>query len=180
MAFDAQPRLNGELLELRPLVAGDWDGLLAAAADPLTWEQHPDKTRSTPEGFRRYFDDAVASGGALTICDAADGRIIGSSRYHDWGGDDGDVEIGWTFLARPYWGGRYNAELKRLMVDHALTSLDAVVFLVDPGNMRSQRAVEKIGGVRVGLRTDERGTNVVFRIDRRRWAQVSAAGAPSA
>lgn len=75
------------------------------------------------------------------------------------------VEIGWTFLARAYWGGVYNGEMKRLMLRHAFRFVDGVVFLVGKQNVRSQRAVEKIGGVRVGTRPDAGGhDSYVYRI----------------
>ncbi len=57
------------------------------------------------------------------------------------------MEIGWTFLARDYWGGSYNFEIKQLMLDHAFLFVDTVVFWVGEDNMRSRRATEKIGGV---------------------------------
>ena len=61
-AFDPQPTLTGALVELRPLVLGDFEALYRVASDPLIWEQHPVKERSEPEGFRTYFDEAMASG----------------------------------------------------------------------------------------------------------------------
>ena len=67
------------------------------------------------------------------------------------------VEIGWTFLARAYWGGRYNGEMKRLMLEHAFRSVDRVIFIIGPENRRSQRAVEKIGAVRSGSTMDPQG-----------------------
>ena len=59
---------------------------------------------------------------------------------------------GWTFLARSHWGGEYNREMKRLMLDHAFRFVGRVVFLIDSANHRSQRATEKIGAVRAGTR----------------------------
>lgn len=61
------------------------------------------------------------------------------------------------FLSRSHWGGRYNGEMKRLMLRHAFRFVSCVVFLVGPQNSRSQRAVERIGGVRVGTRPDTGG-----------------------
>lgn len=151
------PTLRGPLVALRPLRADDFEALYAVASDPLIWEQHPDKARGTPEGFRRFFDESLASGGALLVTEAATGAVIGSSRYHGYDAARSEVEIGWTFLARKYWGGRYNGELKRLMLDHAFRSVQNVVFLVDPGNERSLRAVAKIGGKRIGTRTNAGG-----------------------
>jgi RimJ/RimL family protein N-acetyltransferase len=105
--FDPQPRLVGELLELRPLRAEDYDDLRAAASDPLIWEQHPAKHRSTPGGFREYFDWNLETGCTLVVVDRATGRTAGQSRFL-YDPERREIEIGWTFLAREYWGGTYN------------------------------------------------------------------------
>jgi RimJ/RimL family protein N-acetyltransferase len=164
--FDLQPTLTGELVELRPLRAEDWDALYAAASDRLIWEQHPESDRYKPDVFRRYFDGAIASGGAFAVIDRRTGRIIGSTRYHSYNDPAGEIEIGWTFLERAYWGGRYNAEMKRLLLDHAFKFVPRVVFLVGLTNYRSQRAMEKIGGIRAGTRVNGVGVeSVVFMIE---------------
>jgi RimJ/RimL family protein N-acetyltransferase len=140
------------------------------AADPLIWEQHPDKSRCQPDGFKAFFQQALDSGGALLALETDSGRVIGSSRFHGYDEATSEVEIGWTFLARSYWGGRYNAEMKRLMLEHAFRFVDRVVFLVDPTNYRSQRAVEKLGAVRRGMRADASGRpRYVFQITARDW-----------
>ena len=163
MPFDAQPTLKGDLVELRPLRESDRDALYAVASDPLIWEQHPVKTRCEKDGFRAFFDESLASGGALIVIDAVTRRVIGSSRFHGYDERRSEVEIGWTFLARSHWGGRYNGQMKALMLGHAFRYVRRVLFLVGPQNMRSQRAVEKIGGVRVGTRADAGGReSVVF------------------
>lgn len=145
-----QPVLEGELVRLRPLRAEDWEALFAVAADPLIWAQHPAHDRWREPVFRAFFDDALANKGALAVIDAQTGAVIGSSRFQgleeaprERGG--GSVEIGWTFLARSHWGGRYNREMKRLMLAHALASVAEVRFAVGEGNMRSRRALERIG-----------------------------------
>jgi N-acetyltransferase len=171
--FDLQPVLRGELLELRPLRADDFDALYAVASDPLIWEQHPSSDRYQEAVFRDFFREALASGGALVAIDVADGRVIGSSRYYGYSTERGEVEIGWTFLARSHWGGRYNREMKQLMLRHAFRFVERVVFLVGPQNVRSQRAVEKIGGVRVGFRQDVSGReSVLFEITRSAAAEL--------
>jgi N-acetyltransferase len=161
MPIDRQPFLRGELLELRPLRADDFDALFEVAADPLIWEQHPERTRYQEETFRAFFQEALTSGGALVALDRADGRIIGSSRYHGYDAERGVIEIGWTFLARACWGGRYNGEMKRLMLEHAFKSVSRVIFIIGPDNHRSRRAVEKIGGVLAGTTTDAHGQEQV-------------------
>ena len=168
MPLDRQPVLDGELVHVRPLEPSDYDALWAISSDPLLWEQHPAKERATAQGFRRWFDDAVASGGALTVIDRTDGRVIGTSRYEHYDAVASEVEIGWTFIARSHWGTPYNAELKRVMLDHAFGAVRTVLFRVHGDNIRSQRAVEKLGAVRAATEVDPRGFGevAVFRLER--------------
>lgn len=175
MGFDPQPLLRDELLELRPLRAEDFDRLFAVAADPLIWEQHPARDRHQEEQFRALFRESLDSGGALVAIDAADGNIIGSSRFHGYDEERSEIEIGWTFLARSHWGGRYNGAMKRLMLRHAFRFVDRVIFLVGPQNHRSRRAVEKIGGVHAGARPDANGReSVIYEITAERFRQLDS------
>jgi RimJ/RimL family protein N-acetyltransferase len=157
MSFDFQPTLKGELLELRPLRAEDFHALYAVASDPLIWEQHPIRDRYKEEVFKGFFREALESGGALIAIDSGDGQVIGSSRFHGYDEKTSEIEIGWTFLARSHWGGIYNGEMKQLMLRHAFRFVSNVIFLVGLHNARSQRAMEKIGGVRVGTKPDGGG-----------------------
>ena len=145
IAMDLRPTLTGAHILLRPLYESDRDALYAVASDPLVWALHPAHDRHEPEVFRAFFDDAMASGGALVAIDRRTGEIIGSSRYDFGRAEPGEIEIGWTFLARAFWGGAVNAEMKRLMLAHAFNWVDAVIFLVGENNQRSRRALEKIG-----------------------------------
>ena len=155
MAFDLQPHLKGELIELLALMPNDWDELFAVASDPLIWEQHPERDRYKEDVFRVFFKDALESGGAFVIIDQKTQRIIGSTRFYGYDPHKSEIEIGWTFLARKYWGGRYNAEMKRLLLNHAFRFVESVVFLVGENNVRSQKALEKIGAIKVGTATRE-------------------------
>ena len=160
--FELQPHLVGDLLELRPLRPEDWEGLFLVASDPKIWEQHPAHDRYQENVFKEFFQEALESRGALVAIDRKTQRIIGSSRYFGYEPDKREIEIGWTFLARSCWGGEYNGEMKQLMLDHAFKFVDCVVFLVGPDNLRSRRALEKIGGVLTGRRkkTDLHGKTV--------------------
>jgi RimJ/RimL family protein N-acetyltransferase len=154
--LNRQPTLEGERLVLRPLRADDWDALYAVAADPLIWEQHPAHDRWREEVFRAFFDDALAQGGALVVIAKPSCQVIGSSRFQGFeAAHGGSIEIGWTFLARAYWGGSVNREMKRLMLEHALASVAECRFAVGETNWRSRRALEKIGG-QLSERVDER------------------------
>ncbi|MBA3898194.1 MAG: GNAT family N-acetyltransferase [Sphingomonadaceae bacterium] len=141
-----QPALADERVLLRPMAADDWDALYAVASDPLIWALHPAHDRWKEPVFRTYFEQGLASNGALVAIDRSTGRVIGSSRYDIRVALPGEVEIGWTFLVRSHWGGAWNASMKRLMLEHAFTIFDTAIFLVGETNLRSRRAMEKIGG----------------------------------
>jgi RimJ/RimL family protein N-acetyltransferase len=175
MIFELQPVLTGERLQLRPLVPTDWDALYAVASDPLIWEQHPVSDRWREESFRTFFDEALESGGALVAIDRSNGAVIGSSRFYGFDPARSEVEIGWTFLARDRWGGEWNGEMKRLMLDHAFRFADSVLFLIGPGNIRSQRAVGKIGAVLDGHTERFGRDSLVFRLRAADWAGRAAA-----
>lgn len=152
--MDRQPTLEGERLLLRPLAAADREALYAVAADRELWALHPAHDRWQRPVFDALFDDALANGGALVVIEKATGRIIGSSQYRPSAKLPGAMEIGWSFLARDHWGGETNRELKRLMLAHLLASVDQAVFRVGAGNLRSRRAMEKIGGRLLDLTED--------------------------
>ena len=152
--MDRQPVLEGERLLLRPLRADDWEALFAVASDPEIWAIHPQHDRWQEPVFRAYFADALKQGGALVVIDKASGAIVGGSRMQAYDpADGGSVEIGWTFLARSHWGGAFNREMKRLMLGHALKFVERVDFRIGEDNLRSRRAMEKIGG-RLSDRSD--------------------------
>ena len=159
------------MLELRPLRREDFDALFAAASDPLIWEQHPERDRYTENVFRTFFKEALESGGAFVIIDRQTRHIIGSTRFYGYDPKKSEIEIGWTFLTRKYWGGRYNREMKDLLLAHAFQFVENVVFFVGETNFRSQKAMEKIGAIKVGTATRRYGnhppaTNVKYLIRR--------------
>ncbi len=172
---DRQPHLSTPLLNLRPLRPDDWAELFAVAADPLIWAVHPAHDRWQEPVFRRFFDEGLASGGALVATDPATGAIVGYSRYDHTRAAADEVEIGWTFLARSHWGGAANRAMKRAMLAHALQYVPRVIFIVGAGNLRSRRAMEKIGG-RLEQRPVSTGANlppgehVTYVIDRESFA----------
>lgn len=174
--MDRQPVLEGERLLLRPLTPADWDALFAVASDPQVWALHPAHDRWREPVFRAFFADALANKGALVVIDKTTGEIVGSSRFQGYDpADGGSVEIGWTFLARRLWGAGLNAEMKRLMLAHALRYVERVLFRVGENNVVSRGAMKNIGG-RLTDRTDitilagEPVVHVVYEIDRAGFA----------
>jgi RimJ/RimL family protein N-acetyltransferase len=159
MVFELQPHLKGALIELRPLKPDDWDELFAVASDSLIWEQHPERDRYKEDVFRDFFKGALESRGAFVIIDRNTQHIIGSTRFYGYDPEKSEIEIGWTFLARKYWGGRFNAEMKRLLLNHAFKFVENVVFFVGEDNVRSQKAMEKVGAIKIGTATRAYGNH---------------------
>lgn len=174
--MNRQPILEGERLLLRPLAADDWDALFAVASDKRIWEQHPMHDRWQEPVFLEFFDDALAKGGALAVIEKTTDTMIGSSRYQAFAAENGgSVEIGWTFIAPAFWGTGTNHELKRLMLTHALQSVERVNFRVGETNTRSRMAMERIGGELTDETTivqlpDGPATHVVYAITRESFA----------
>ena len=181
--MDRQPVLEGERLLLRPLRESDWDALYAVAADGELWAVHPSHDRWQEPVFREFFADALAKGGALAVLHKDTDEIIGSSRFQGYDpADGGMVEIGWTFLARRHWGTGLNAEMKRLMLEHAFRFVDRVLFRVGADNLISRKAMTKIGGRLTGEtwvedRVGRPIEHVMFEIDRESFAAGPLAAA---
>jgi len=147
--------LKNEWVKLVPLEETDFDQLLSVASDPLIWDQHPDKERYKPEVFRKFFDGAIMGKMGFVIRDRKTDEVIGSSRYYEYQPEILEIALGYTFFARNYWGGPYNRATKNLMLDYAFTFVNRVHFHVATENIRSQKAVLKLGAKKIGLRNIE-------------------------
>jgi RimJ/RimL family protein N-acetyltransferase len=170
---DLQPTLAGATLLLRPLAPEDFDALHAAACDPEIWALHPEPTRWQREVYARYFESGLAGGGALVAVERSSGVIVGSSRYYHWKPESGEITVGYTFLVRRLWGGAANREMKALMLDHAFGFARAIWFDVGAGNLRSRRAMEKLGATLARETPANAATgaaaHVHYRIERQAW-----------
>jgi RimJ/RimL family protein N-acetyltransferase len=141
--------LHNELVQLIPLSAADFEELYAVASDPLIWEQHPNPDRYQRPVFSTYFDGAMASKGAFLIKEAQTGAAIGSSRFYDHKPEISEIKIGYTFFSRACWGKQYNRNTKLLMLEYAFQFVGRVIFHVGANNIRSQKAMEKIGAIKI-------------------------------
>ena len=172
--MNLQPILENDLILLRPLKKSDFLQLYEVVRDPMIWKQHPRSNRYIFDEYRILFEESMQSKGTLISIEKSNDQVIGSSRFKLVDHASNAIEIGWSFLARKYWGGTYNRAMKALMIDHAFESVDDVLFYIDKGNIRSQKAVEKIGGKRV---TDikhqhimhENQDNWTYRINKKDW-----------
>jgi len=150
MNFNLQPEnLQNELVTLVPLEEKDFESLFQIASDPLVWEQHPNKLRYQRAVFQNYFEGAIQSKGAFLILETKTNESIGSSRFYDYDKKDNSIIIGYTFIGRNFWGKEYNKSLKKLMLDYAFQYVDKVYFHIGAQNIRSQKAIEKIGAIKI-------------------------------
>lgn len=141
--------LEDDLIKIVPLKADDFERLYAVASDPLIWEQHPAKERYKRDVFLVFFEGAVASQTSFLLLEKATGAIMGTTRYYDYKPEEPSIAIGYTFMARQYWGGRYNMSAKKLLLDHAFQLVDKIYFHIGQDNLRSQRATMKLGATLV-------------------------------
>ena len=150
-AWARSPTLSGRRARLEPLDERHLPGLLAAAADPATWTWMPARLTDEP-ALRSWLADAVRAREAGTelpfaIVDAAEARVVGSTRYLAIAPAHRRLEIGWTWLAPDRWGTGINVEAKLLLLAHAFDTLGAmrVEFKTDARNERSRAAILALG-----------------------------------
>ena len=149
MSFNLQPTLENEFVKIQPLKESDFEILYGVACDPLIWEQHPNKDRYKREVFEVFFKGAIESGGAFLVFDKQTNEAIGSSRFYDYNSENKSVLIGYTFFARSHWGSKYNPALKKLMLQYAFQFVDSVIFHIGANNIRSQKAIERLGASKI-------------------------------
>lgn len=150
MNFSIQPILENEKINLLPLQEEDFERLYAVASDPLVWEQHPNKNRYEREVFQNFFEGAMLSQGAFLIMDKATDEVMGSTRFYDYNEKDNSIFIGYTFYGRKFWGGKFNPQVKKLMLEYIFQFVDVVKFHVGAENWRSRKAMEKLGATLIG------------------------------
>jgi RimJ/RimL family protein N-acetyltransferase len=150
--FNLQPEIleNAQVIMI-PLKESDFEMLYEVASDPEIWEQHPAKNRCQKEVFQLFFDGALESKSSFLVYDSATEELIGNTRYYDFDSENSKIAIGFTFLAKKYWGGNHNKAMKQLLIDYAFQHVDTIVFHIGDTNIRSQKAVSKIGATKIGI-----------------------------
>jgi RimJ/RimL family protein N-acetyltransferase len=169
--MNLQPTLANELVQIVPLKDSDFDELFLIASDKLLWEQHPEKDRYKKEVFQDFFNTAMKSKSAFKVIDIKTNNCIGSSRFYEFNKAERSVAIGYTFIARTYWGTPYNRSLKDLMIKYAFQFVDRIIFHVGDTNFRSQKAVEKLGALHTETYLDEENgrTHVTYTLTQENW-----------
>jgi len=150
--------LEGTFVRLEPLTVAHAPQLLQVAQDAEIWQWMPAPTPKKVEDVEVWIRDALerqARGEVrpFAVIDRATGKAIGSTRFLDISAHDRHVEIGWTWYGKQFWRTPVNTESKYLLLTHAFEELECirVALKTDLRNERSQRAIERIGGVREGV-----------------------------
>ncbi len=174
--INLQPVLENEFIRLQPLQQSDFERLYAVASDPLIWEQHPNKDRYKRDVFETYFEGAMESKGALLLLDKRTGDVAGSSRFYDYNETENSLLIGYTFIARTFWGKGYNPAMKALMIDHAFQYVKKILFHIGATNLRSQIAIGRIGAVKqkelsVAYHGEPEKLNFEYLLTKEMWKQ---------
>lgn len=157
--FDPQPvTLEGRHVRLEPLARRHAEDLFEVGREESIWPHMPRPPLKSVEDASAMIEQAleVASSGTqipFAIIERASGRAMGSTRYLDIRRNDHGLEIGWTWIGTTFQRSVVNTECKYLLLRHAFEELGAVrvQLKTDLRNVRSQRAIERLGAVREGV-----------------------------
>jgi len=158
-SFDPRPTtLTGTHAVLTPLDRSHAADLFTAGCHHATWVYMPRPALRSVEDAESMIRQALndGSGGgeaAFAILEAASGRAVGSTRFLDIQRAHRALEIGWTWVGAPWQRTAINTECKLLLLGHLFDGQGAhrVTLKTDARNLQSQRAIERIGGVREGV-----------------------------
>lgn len=154
--------LTGRRAKLVPMHTDHIEELFEAGSDAQIWTYMPYKIE-TMNDMKRLVDEALAARGRggefpFVIVDQNTGKIVGSSRFLNISQANRTLEIGWTWYHPTVWRTSINTECKYLLLRHCFETLSTirVEFKTDSRNIRSQRAIEKLGAVKEGVRRNHR------------------------
>ncbi len=186
--MDTRPvGLEGTHVRLVPLTLDHHAALCEVGLDEELWRLTTSAVR-TPEDMRRYIQEALdvqAQGSALpfAMLDRRSGKVAGSTRYANIAREHRRLEIGWTWVARPWQRTVVNTESKYLMLTHAFQALGCirVEFKTDSLNETSRRALLRIGAKEEGVfrnhmvvQSGRFRHSVYFSIIHSEWPEVKA------
>jgi RimJ/RimL family protein N-acetyltransferase len=156
MSVIARPLvLQGKTVRLEPLCQEHAQGLYGRGRFEPDWVYMPRACFVDTADVRHWIDEALAmpEQQAFAIVEMSRGRVAGSTRLLNIRPAHRSLEIGWTWLGQDYQNTTVNTETKLLLMTHAFERLSCVrvEFKTDSRNLRSQRALERIGATREGV-----------------------------
>jgi len=185
--FTDIPTLTGTTVRLEPLTLDHVPGLCAVGLDPGLWrwmtscvEDEADMERHVQLALRAHENGSAFP---FATVEQASGRVIGSTRFGAIARAFRRVEIGWTWVARPWQRTAVNTEAKYLMLRHAfeVEGCIRVEFKTDVLNTASRNALQRIGAQEEGILRDHVITEsgrvrdtIYFSILAREWPDVKA------
>ncbi|HLW60176.1 MAG TPA: GNAT family protein [bacterium] len=186
--MDVHPvTLTGTRVTLIPMEPAHAEPLFDAGRSDEIWTYMPMRIR-TIDDMRRLVREALHAreGGSelpFVIVDRPAARVVGSTRFLEITPAHRGIEIGWTWLSPDVWRTSINTECKYLLLQHCFETLEAirVQLKTDLRNVRSQQAIERIGGVREGVLRHHRimpdghlRDSVYFSILREEWPRAKS------
>ncbi len=159
MSMNVEPvTLTGNVVRLEPLQRKHVEALFRAAQDPTIWSYMPYNPSLSSAAMDTWLNNALEAQRLgkevpFVIIQLATGEVVGSTRYLTITPHDRGLEIGGTWLAQAVRRTPVNTECKYLLLRHAFETLEAirVQFKTDSRNLTSQRAIERLGGIKEGV-----------------------------
>ncbi|SDT65274.1 GNAT family N-acetyltransferase [Jiangella sp. DSM 45060] len=158
MTIIAAVPLSNAWIELEPLSSVHLGDLEAAVSEPDELFRWVSAWHPRTDGLAGALDRALAAaarGDAVpwVIRRRADGRVVGTTSYLDVDAANLRVEVGATWIGPPWWRTEVNTATKLLVIGHAFETLtlERVALKTDHLNVRSQRAIERLGALREGV-----------------------------
>lgn len=153
-------QLEGEKVKLLPLSEEHIEELIEASQHEIIWTYMPVKG-TDKEKLRAALKEAIIKREKgeqypFVVINRENGKIIGSTRFLDLNEEHRNLEIGYTWYLPEYWGKGHNEECKYLMLTHCFEELRTirVQIITSHKNLRSRRAIERIGGKAEGILRD--------------------------
>lgn len=147
--------LEGENVRLEPLSQDHAQGLFNRGREARDWEFMPRPCFVDIADVRHWINEALESPDQVpfAIIEKSRNRAVGSTRFLTIRPPHRSLEIGWTWLGHDWQRTGINTETKFLLLQHAFERLRAlrVEFKTDSRNLRSQKALERIGAIREGV-----------------------------
>jgi len=146
--MDIKNNLENKNFILKLLNNKDFDLLYNIGKNKKIWEQHPENDRWKREKFKIFFNNGIKNiFGLYGIYDKSKNTIIGTTRYYSYSKKNKSIKIGFTFLTPEYWGTDTNLQIKTLMLGYAFNYVENIYFDIGKNNIRSRKAIEKIGAI---------------------------------